>query len=121
MAWSFGKKENKEKLITEPIVSGSFSYYIKKLDGEKFHTIVSFEDDADFWRELTDNTIAIDLGMKSTGLNSHKIRWNAGDNQVISERIADHMEAVRKIQSEINERQIKLEISREELYQNYIK
>ena len=40
---------------------------------------------------------------------------------MIAERIANHMEAVKKINDEINERQIKLEISRSDLYQKYIK
>lgn len=121
MPWPFSKKESKEKLLSEPIVSGQFSYYIQRKPGEKFHTIVDFEDDADFWRELTDSTVAIDLGMKNIGLNSHKLRWNAENNPMIAERIVNHMEAVKKINDEINERQIKLEISRSDLYQKYIK
>lgn len=121
MPWPFSKKENKEKLLSEPIVSGQFSYYIQRKDGEKYHTVVDFADDRDFWCELTDNTVAIDFGVKTSGLNSHTMRWNAGDNLVISERISDHMEAVKKIGAELNERQIKLGMSRDELYQNYIK
>lgn len=70
----FKKKEDKIKLLTEPIVSGQFSYYIQRKEEEKYHTVVGFTDDADFWKELTDNIIAINFSMKITGLNLHTMR-----------------------------------------------
>lgn len=122
MTWPFAKKDNKEKLIEDPIIFGQFTYYIKKPEGEKYHTVVKFQDDADFWRELIDNTVVIDFGYRtSSTLNSHKIKWNAADNPAISERISEHMEALRKIKNELNERQKKLEISREEFYNKFLR
>ena len=122
MSWLFSKKINVEELINSPITYGSFSYYIKKLDGEKFHTVVKFNDDVDFWRELMDSTVVIDFGFQtSSTMNSHKIRWNASNNPVISERISEYMEALKKVKDELNERQVKLGISREEFFHKYLR
>ena len=122
MAWPFAKKESKESLIEEPITFGQFTYYIKKREGEKFHTIVTFYDDVDFWRELIDSTVVIDFGYRTAStLNSHKIKWNAADNPVISERITEQMEFLKKVKTELDERQKKLGISREEFYNTYLR